>query len=273
MKKLMMHASLLLATLFLSTVTVMAQPNGRHHAPQGGPFEAIEELESELKLTPEQREAIEALQQKTQEAHKEWRKEGREARKEHGAQRKAIHESLKSELNGILTPEQAQMLKAHHDAKKAEHKEARNEMRTYQEQNIEPVLLSQRKKLEAKISAADKATLAKIRAARQGMRQEKGRTSGGKREKAETNPNKEALSALVQKYSDDINALMQEIEPQREQWKKDMKAIAVAHRLEGKGRKGQEKMGHRAPKPAFHKSRFLLMDPALTPEIDKNIRD
>lgn len=267
MKKVFLNTGLSLAVLFLSVVTSLAQPQGHHPGIKGNPFSAIEELESELQLTPEQKEAIESLQQKVRTAHQDRRKESRKVRKAQAEQRKAMHESVKAELDDILTAEQTALLEAHHEAKKAEAKAMRDKMRAYQEENIAPVLLEQRKKLEVKISEADKATLAKIRTERQQMRKEK-----RKGQKVKPRPNKEELSALIEKYSEDIDALMEEIAAQQEQWRKDMKAIA-SEDDQSKGKR-QKRMKNRRqqPKPGFQKARFLLMDPIKGPEIDNNNR-
>lgn len=263
----MLNAGLLLAALFLTTSIAMAQPQGRHHGPKGTPFKAIEALEEELSLTPAQKEAIEALREKTKSAHKEMRREGRAAREGHVERRSALHESLKNELDAILTPEQTQLLVAHRKAKVAEHRAAHEKMRkameAYHDENVKPILLQQRQKLEAKISKEDKAIIAKIRAERQELHQNKSKGRDRARslgEEAKPRPNREEVAALVEKYSADIESLMKEIEPQREQWKKDMKAIAEANRPEGNGRIGKAR---RLPKHNFQKAHFLLMDTAM----------
>ena len=267
MKKVFLNAGLSLAVLFLSTVTLWAQPHGHHPGIKGNPFSAIEELENELQLTPEQKEAIESLQQEVRTAHQGRRKESRKVRKAQAEQRKAMHESVKAKLDDILTAEQTALLEAQHEAKKAEAKAMRDKMRAYKEENIAPVLLEQRKKLEVKISEADKATLAKIRTEGQQMRKEKRQG-----QKAKPRPNKEELSALIEKYSEDIDALMEEIAAQQEQWKKDMKAIAgEGGQSKGKRQKRMKK-GHQQRKPGFQKARFLLMDPVKGSEIDNNNR-
>jgi Spy/CpxP family protein refolding chaperone len=259
MKKVMLNASLLLLALFLSAGAVWAQSHGHHRGGNGNPFKAIEELEEELQLTPEQEKAIEELKQETRSAYKE-------ARKAEHTRKQSMHQSLKSELDAILTAEQTALLEAHHEAKKAEAKAMREEMRDYHKQNVAPVLLEQRKKLEAKISDEDKAALVKIRAERKASRPQK---DGG--QKADSRPHKDELSALVQKYDEEINTLMEEIKPKREQWEKDMKTIAEANAPERTGKKGMRK-GKQRSNPGFQKARFLLMDPVKGPEIEDNDR-
>lgn len=273
MKKVILSIKLLLATLFLTAGIATAQPHGHHHGPEGGPFKAMEELDEELRLTPEQKEEIEALKQKTLAARKEMRKTERAARTAKAEKRMAMHESLKSDLNAILTPEQTKLLEAHHEAKRvasrAVHQKVRGAMKAYHKENVEPVLRKQRQKLEAKISDEDKAVLAGIRADRKEKTGKGGRGKGmGKN--ADSASKREAVSALIEKYNADIEVLMKEIEPQRKQWKKDMKAIAEANRPERKGKKGKGK--HRQMR-GFHKARFLLMDASMAPEIENNIRN
>ncbi|WP_282777380.1 Spy/CpxP family protein refolding chaperone [Phaeodactylibacter xiamenensis] len=259
MKKVFLNAGFLLAALFLTAGAVWAQPQSHHRGGNGSPFKAIEELKEELQLTPEQEKAIEELKKETRNAQKE-------ARNAERTRKQSMHQALKSELDAILTPAQTQILEAHHEAKKAEAKAMRDEMREYHEQNVAPVLLEQRKKLELKISDEDKATLARIRTERQGSRPHK---ADG--HKAASRPNGDELSALVQKYDEEISMLMEEIKPKREQWEKDMKTMSEANRPERKGKQGMKKGAHR-PKPDFQKVRFLLMDPAKGPEFDNNNR-
>lgn len=259
MKKVMLNASLLLLALFLSAGAAWAQPHGHHRGGNGNPFKAIEELKEELQLTPEQEKAIEELKKETRSAQKE-------ARNAERARKQSKHQALKSELDAILTAEQTALLEAHHEAKKAEAKAMRGAMREYQKQNVAPVLLEQRKKLETKISDEDKATLARIRSERKTPRGQK-----GDGQKAGDRPHKDELSALVQKYDGEISKLMEEIEPKREQWEKDMKAIAEENGPEHKGKKGMKNGAHRSH-PGFQKARFLLMDPAKGPEFDDNER-
>ncbi len=256
----MLNASLLLLALFLSVGTVWAQPQSYHRGGNGTSFRAIEELKEELQLTPEQEKAIEELKKETRNAQKE-------ARNAERARKRSMHQSLKSELDAILTPAQTQILEAHHEAQRAKAKAMRDEMRGYHEQNVAPVLLEQRKKLELKISDEDKATLTKIRAERKASRPQK---NGG--QKGDSRPHKDELSALVQKYDEEINILMEEIKPKREQWEKDMKAIAEANQPEGRGRQ-QMKKGRQRSKPGFKKAGFLLMDPDKGLEFEENSRD
>ena len=272
MKKVLLTAGLIIAALLLGSTVTLAQHHGHRHGPKGSPFKAIEELEEELKLTPEQKASIEALQQKIKDAHKEQRKEEQKAREERHAQRKAMHESLKSEIDAILTPEQAQLLQEHHEIKMADAKAARKSMRKamdeYHTQNVAPVLLAQRQKLEDKISEEDKATLAKIRAEHKPTRE-------GKKKDAEQRtprPHKETIKALVQKYNEDIKTLMDEIEPQREQWRKDMKAIAEAN-MPADHEKGHMRKEHHKGKHGIKSARFLLMDPDKLPENKGNSRN
>lgn len=82
-------------------------------------------------------------------------------------------------------------------------------------------------------------------------------------------PNRKALSALVEKYNAEIEKLMKEIEPQRQQWEKDKKAMLNAHRGEGKNR---DEKPHRG-KPGMKKARFLLLDVSMVPKIQDNIRN
>ncbi len=277
MKKVLLNLTAILALLLLFSSAVSAQRGQRQASPKAGPFQAIEELSEELKLTPEQEQAIAELKAAYRAEFKGQRQQAKADRGARRAEIKALHEALLDDLGAVLTPEQTQVLEAHREAKREEMREARKrlreDMKAYHEKEVEPVLLQQRIKLEDKISDADKAKIAELRAE---IRQQKKAYRGQRPRHLEggakaDHPNREAVQALVEKYDAEITALFAEIETEREQWKADQKAILKEHRPDG-GKSRKRRQGPEA-RPAREKARFLLMDPARIPQIENNIRE
>jgi hypothetical protein len=186
-----------------------------------------------------------------------------------------------------------------------EHRKAlSDEIKAYREANILPVLLEQRTKLESDLSQEDKAILSALReklTTAKAKRSEKpGHMSGktgftmknkGRRgpqgigqgkpgfghhamaqhrgqDKVLSQDDKATLKGLVEKYEPNIAALMEAIEGEKEQWKKDIKYIHEKNKPEKiEGGKGNMKRNAEIPedKKAImemkHKTRFLLLDP------------
>lgn len=277
MKKVLLNLTAILALLLLFSSVMSAQRGQRQASPKAGPFQAIEELSEELKLTPEQEQAVAELKTTYRAAFKGQRQRAQAGRQAQRAEMKALHDDLIEDLGEVLTPEQTQILEAHREAKRAEmqasRKSLRKAMKAYHEEEVEPVLLRQRVKLEEKISEADKAKIAELRAEiRQRKKANRGqgarpRPQGGKAD----HPNREAVKALVEKYDAEITALFAEIQTEREEWKAGQAALLKEHRPEGgKGRKHRQSLKAR---PDMQKARFLLMDPARVPQIEDNIRE
>jgi hypothetical protein len=182
--------------------------------------------------------------------------------------------------------------------KNVDKKALRTEMKAYKEKNILPVLMTQRQKLESQISTNDKKTIEEIRSSFKQLRQEYKALKGNRKKKEEySDADKKAFEALksrkkedmaeaqvlLERYKSQIKTLKEEINPQIEQWKTDLKAIAQKHGVkphqrdmkEGEGKSEAKKHGkrkHRKGKKGKHHSKrqsfrkqlsplhFLLMD-------------
>lgn len=164
----------------------------------------------------------------------------------------------------------------------------RGEVQSYYQQNVLPVLRQQRQKLEPQLASADKAQLAIYRTQLQELKQ-RGKalrqsirpagTAPGTRP-ALTETQKQQLQQLhsesraillnvaqmAQKYNTNISKLAQEVQPQKEKWTTDIKALVEKNQTPEQ----QEKLGrwagkrHRRSGPAnrfFKPALFLLMDP------------
>lgn len=277
-----------------------AHGQGRqHHGVHG--FQLSDELKSELKITEEQDARLKALNQKFRKEMKALRTEEFEDLMGKKAAMGELKAAQKAAIGEILTDEQKAILKENQQKKKLERKEIhkkrmegidreglKKEMKTYREENILPVLRVQRNKLEEKINAGDKVTIAGLRSKfsemhkrREGMKPgERGKHSRGikpgegqmhsRGKRAFNESEKEeikTLHSLVDKYNDEIDALYGEIESSQNKWKEEMRKIAGKYIPKRKGGMERHRKGH------FHKDKvekmgkvmrkghFLLLDP------------
>ncbi|MBD2715549.1 T9SS type A sorting domain-containing protein [Microvirga sp. STR05] len=167
---------------------------------------------------------------------------------------------------------------------------ANPELKAYLAQNVLPAVRQQRQKLEPQLSTADRAQLAiyriqlkEIDQKMQTLRQSIGATSPAppppgtrpalpealKQQVQQVHTEHKTLmqnvSQLAQKYAGDIARLSQELQPQKEKWAADMKALVLKNATPEQ----QEKMGqmsgrlHRraGANRFFNPAMFLLMDP------------
>jgi len=226
------------------------------------------------------------------------------------AQMKQLRAEQETEFKKILTVEQIAKLEAHKAEREARKEAFRNkvksvdkegmkdDMKAYKDQNIKPILLEQRKKLEPQISAADQAEIRELRIAMRAAKKEikavkakhkdaddtpqRGRKSGKPYPEIKAIKDKyagkhDAALALVEKYDTQITALFSEIESKKTQWDSDMRDIKEDYFGEvmeefGKHRKGKdgEKAGrkgkgdHQGRRGHYRgdkdKVAFLLMD-------------
>ena len=238
MKTILFRGSVLLAALTIFAATLSAQP---HRGPR--PFHAIEQQKEALGITEEQQAQLDELKAAFQSDIQALR--GQEM--ERDARRAAMHElveGLKADLKEVLTEAQTDQLQAFRKEKRAEHKQrlrgARSNVKVYMEQNVKPVMLKQRQKLEADLSAEDKAEIDRLREAvaqhkaeRKAARKEaKAKGERPQRPGKGERPEREAVKQMVDKYDTEIEALFAEVKPQAEQWKADIKFILEAHRPE-----------------------------------------
>ncbi|MDO7854289.1 T9SS type A sorting domain-containing protein [Hymenobacter convexus] len=161
------------------------------------------------------------------------------------------------------------------------------EVKAYVEANVQPVLLQQRQKLELQLAADDRAQLAAYRTQLKALR-EKGQAlhqalmpaaapqgerptlTEAQREQfyqlhKETREIMMNVAQMAQKYSTTLTKLAEELQPQKEKWATDIKAIAMKNatpeQQEHMAKFGGHMHGfgerHRALRPVA----FLLMEP------------
>jgi hypothetical protein len=162
------------------------------------------------------------------------------------------------------------------------------EVRSYVQANVLPVLRQQRQKLEPQLSAADRAQLATYRSQLQALKaqgQALRHTISPSRERPATQPvlteaqQKQAhelraqsrtimlsVAQMAQKYDGAITQLTQEVQPQKEQWATDIKAIMTKNATPEQQQKMaamQGRMHERGGLRQFFKpAMFLLLNPS-----------
>ena len=247
-----------------------------------GPFNRLLHLSEELELSETQQSELEALQANYQAAFAALKE------KDHNTEDKKaafqdLMENMKEEVDAILTEGQQdklQDLKAQHRKRRPspEKKSALKEAITeYRNTTIIPVMQTQRLKLETSISDTDKAQIEEIRSQLAGLRPPHagGHRNGHHQKKPSLNETQkaalESLKGLVEKYQEDIRAVLTEIAPQSEQWKLEMKAILAAH-LDGLPQQGRRHPKHHLHQPFKKAGQFLLMEiPESTPSLKSNL--
>lgn len=281
----------------LLTTTWLVAQRGHERAPQ---MEMSEEVKTALQLTSEQRTELDELQASTTAQMETIRTQNVADRAAKKTAIREVRQAHKTELEGILTEEQFTQLKGlrqaegdrRHQRAKADRKAMHDEIKAYQAANVTPVMLAQRQKLETRLNAEDIATLITIRtkladaraeakadrndspstdqAPQRGHRRSKaGHRSGGNKALAQQFPEDQAtLEAMVGRYEQPINELLEEVAPQKEQWDADLEAIKARYQPEEVAKDTQARP-ERAPKPErvakremAAKIHFLLDDPA-----------
>lgn len=257
-------------TFALVSMVAIAQPHQRgHHG------HSIEKFQSELNLTDAQLDELKVLKEDMHDLKAEFRASGERPSHE---ERDVIRQQHREKILAILTPDQItklESLKATHKEErknyfkenKAQFKEAKHELKAYHQNEVMPVLLKQRAKLEKEISRKDSKEIAKLRsivgkfksekktelkAKKEAWKKEKDQLSreekmakkedffGHKKrgyhskfgliEDFEEQFPKEAaqLQTLEAKYQADIIRLMDEIAAERTKWKAKKEASHIA---------------------------------------------
>ncbi|RAK65973.1 T9SS type A sorting domain-containing protein [Hymenobacter edaphi] len=170
------------------------------------------------------------------------------------------------------------------------------EVRAYVEQNVLPVVREQRQKLEAQLSAADRAQLSTYRAQLKALREQgkalhqalrpaDGATPGqrpapteAQRQQlqqlhAEQRTIMQSVGQLATKYEAQLKQIKADVQPQREKWEADITALVqknltpeqqqhLVQRKEAGKEHGGRRGHHGGMKLKFFgPTRFLLMDP------------
>jgi hypothetical protein len=288
----MIKESIFIILLCCFTGTWAMAQNGHHRGghPKGPKPEMTEEMKTALNLTDEQRTQLDALQAENEEAIQALKHDQENVR----SAMRELHETNKAKLESILTEDQltalpslrqAEYSRQHPTLNEADRQALREEMKRYHTENIEPVMLAQRQKLENVLSAADRDQLATIRTQLAAAKEERkaareategndtdteqrlgnrrppanGKRAGhhprGSRIAKQFPEQHEALVGMASKYEEQISSLLAELEPQRAQWKAGQEAIRAKYlpaeagegkrRPQASGEEGTEKAGKR----------------------------
>ncbi|MBK8041306.1 MAG: hypothetical protein KBG02_09880 [Haliscomenobacter sp.] len=139
------------------------------------------------------------------------------------------------------------------------------EVRAYNDQRVIPVLKEERAQLEKKISRKDRELLASLRTQMKSGHLYGGPAAGKAKNSRAMKDQKADLAKLSKKYKKDIDKIFAGLEPEVNEWNKDLKAIRQKY---ARDLKAQPK-NPRAPQPTqmgnqwLNPERFLLMEPAL----------
>lgn len=273
------YLAFLLFTLF--TINTLAAQRGQRQNHRKG-F-SIDRLEMILELSEDQKEALAQIEVDTKAKIETLRNTEYESQEDKRAALKELMQTQRQAINDVLTPEQIAQLEAlkeerkeKNQQRKADRKALQEELKSYRDQNILPIMLQQRAKLESKIAEEDKATITALRVkveARKSDRADqtnkKGRRMTGVNERNQED--REAIKALLNTYKADIKILFEEIEDKTELWKNDLKAIAAKYAPENNAERGENtrsgrrdgKRGGKKPGPGkiISTISFLLLDP------------
>ncbi|MFD2720854.1 T9SS type A sorting domain-containing protein [Hymenobacter monticola] len=171
------------------------------------------------------------------------------------------------------------------------------EVKAYVEASVLPVLRQQRQKLEAQLAADDRAQLATYRAQLQALK-EKGQVlrqsllsadapQGRFPEMTDAQRNQFYLlhretraimtnvAQMAQKYEANITKLTEEVQPQREKWTADMKAIVTKNATPEQREHLAKFAGHMHGFGEMHRFfrpvQFLLMEPAAVEKAERTL--
>lgn len=222
---------------------LQAQPPQMGPRPHRGP--ALEQLEEELNITEEQKTQLKAAHEAQMAKMEALRDQDFESPEDRREAMKALRDEERAAIEKILTAEQLQKLEtlqaergekreAQREERMKQHDAMQAEIKTYREKEVLPVLREQRAKLETKISAEDKATIAALREKMEARKAAwEGKAPGERRQRPEPTEEQKAafkadhetVRALVEKYDTDITALLEEVKTERQEWKEGMREI------------------------------------------------
>lgn len=175
------------------------------------------------------------------------------------------------------------------------HKAVREEVHAYMQENMFPVVKEKRKAFDEKLSAEDRETIAELRGkmeehhGKMGMRRMKHGHHGhpgcekGDKDEAACKAKKEdaegmhdTMKGLIEKYDADLTKVMEELEPQHEQWMNDIHAIMKKHMGEDADHHPmKEHKKHGKHMKMMHQAMFLMMDPDAeeVPWIEESVEE
>jgi uncharacterized membrane protein len=255
-KKHIVMKKLIIITLGIALgIHVMAQ----HHRPQK---DIVQKLEEHVVLTSDQKAEIEKMQAdfKAFRASEDFQNMAREEKTQ-------VMKDQRKKVMGILTEEQKTAFKSGMKAEREEMKVMRDELKTYKETNIKPVLTVKRTEFDGKLSAEEKAVIAEVRDEVKAIRPKggkdmrRGKSQMSEEDRAKLKAAKEKLKPIIQKHEAELKAIAEELKPQREKWKADIKAIKAKYGKEALVKEeAKNKRTGNHKKKGLKQTRFLLME-------------
>jgi len=270
MKYLKNKAQILMLILAILCVQNLMGQRGRHHPPNMIMIEAVKE---DLNLSEAQAAQIEKLQVDFKKQAQLVKADETKDRLEKRAAMELLADNQKAAIEKILTQSQQTLLaerkatyKAERKAKMAERKSSRKELKatleTYRAENIEPVILTQRAKLEANLSEESKAELSELRIAfadkkeQREKRKAEWQANGKKRNSANRKAKIETRKA-ARENDEEVLTLKELVEKYESNIAHKRRGGDKAHR---KGH-GKRHGHHRNVDNRIGKGHFLLLDP------------
>ena len=199
----------------------------------------------------------------------------KELRKKHKEELKALFTDEQQAKFEIIKKEKREEHKAFREANRGKFKEVRSQLNSYKNNNITPVILAERQNFDKLLTNDEKARLAQIRTALAEHKAERKATRKGKEGARPQGPRKKhhrrgALSesdrdfvkSLSEKYESELQAISEKLQPQKEQWKNDMKEIK--DNVMGQEQLKAGKKHHKQDRVGIIKHKFIIMDPNKT---------
>ena len=267
----------------------------------------FDEMVEQLNLTEEQKLEMEALRAERKLQMEEIRQiENLEEKKVAlKAFRKSSKNDLEQILNTEQLDELRTMRderKAEREEKRSDRKEFRHkhkdqfkamhkEMKTYKQQNIVPVMKEKRLAFEEVLSQSDKELIDQLRTELQSQKKErkaerkermesfeiseskehrnmrKRKTKGSRMASMLSEEQKSQIKILTEKYSEELEQIKIELEPDQQKWEEDLRNIkdrnleGIEFPIEHEERVQKMRKENKDKRKAYSAARFILMDP------------
>lgn len=296
-------AFFMIMILTAANFALSAQPVNEQQQQRARKFDGrrlTEKMRHELNLTEEQTEQVAKINAEFAQKRQAMRQAAKDP-EQPLPDRKALRDAYIASLKQVLTPQQFELLAKKWEQKRQERQqnfqknsairqETRQEIKAYVDKNVLPTAKVQRTKLDRYIEPTDKQKIDELRNKLNTLKpkiqaeREKIKTmrQNGQKPTDEQHQNLRALQTemrsiraaakpLAEKYKDQIQTLHNEIKPDIERWKADIKVIAKDglknDQFEGKFKERKQKLAQKRKEfgeRGMHYLKgvgFILLDP------------